>query len=98
MFSFSCFDLGSFFDWGGCKTVVNRSYREFIFMNGSHREFVYVNGSNWEFSIMNGSNWELSVMNGSNRQSRICGSESQFIGDISDSLECAGGVNILVTS
>merc|ERR1712156_1245932 len=59
MFSFSCFDLRSFFNRRGCNTVVNGSYREFIFMNGS----------NWEFSIMNGSNWELSVMDGSNRQS-----------------------------
>ena len=67
-------------------------------MNGSNREFVYVNGSNWELSIMNGSNRELSVMDGSNRQSRIYSSESQFIGDISDSLEFAVGVNILVTS
>ena len=98
MFSFSCFDLGSFFNWGGCNTVVNGSYREFIFMNGSNREFVYVKESNWEFSIMNGSNRELSVMDWSNRQSRIYSSESQFIGNISDSLEFAVGVNILVTS
>ena len=54
-------------------------------MNGSHGELIFMNGSHWEFSVMN---WE----------SGIFGPESELISDISDGLEFAVGVNVLVTS
>ena len=57
-------------------------------MNGSHGELVFMNGSHWEFSVVNGSNWE----------SGIFGPESELVSDISDGLEFAIGVNVLVTS
>jgi hypothetical protein len=98
MFSCGSCDLRSHLNRCRCNTVINGSYREFVYMNGSNREFVFVNGSNGEFSVMNGSNGELSIVNGSNGQSGIYNSESQFIGDIGDNLEFASGVNVSITS
>ena len=44
---------------------------------------------------MNGSHWEFSVVNG---ESGIFGSETKFVSNISDGLELAVGVDVLVTS
>ena len=54
-------------------------------MNGSHGEHVFMNGSHWEYSVVN---WE----------SGIFGPESELVSDISDGLEFAVGVDVLVTS
>merc|ERR1719319_1299530 len=56
-----------------------------VYLNGSHGELVFMNGSHWEFSVMN---WE----------SGIFGPESELVSDISDGLEFAVGVDVLVTS
>ena len=88
MLSFSSNNLRSFFGSDGCNSIKNGSNREGIFVNGSHGELVFMNGSHWEFSVVNGSNWE----------SGIFGPESELVSDISDGLEFAIGVNVLVTS
>ena len=88
MLGFSSNNLRSFFGSDGCNSIKNGSNREGIFVNGSHGELVLMNGSHWEFSVVNGSNWE----------SGIFGPESELVSDISDGLEFAVGVNVLVTS
>ena len=85
MLGFSSNNLRSFFRSDGCNSIINGSNREDIFVNGSHGELVFMNGSHWEYSVVN---WE----------SGIFGPESEFVSDISDGLEFAVGVDVLVTS
>jgi hypothetical protein len=85
MLSFSSNNLRSFFRSNGCNSIINGSHREDIFVNGSHGELIFMNRSHWEFSVVNG-------------ESGIFGSETKFVSNISDGLELAVGVDVLVTS